>query len=139
MAKRLKVDKHFIPCAEDADDELFRNGLFVFNITKMIKYIEEKPDEFKLVDMAVDDSVICFSSIDESHLDSVDIGKPVILAEIAPGRYNLIDGNHRMTKAHRMGAKTVPAYRLSVDHHMKFLTSPKAYWAYVEYWNDKVR
>ena len=53
MAKRLKVDKHFIPCAEDADDELFRNGLFVFNITKMIKYIEENPDEFKLVDMAV--------------------------------------------------------------------------------------
>ena len=38
-----------------------------------------------------------------------------------------------------MGAKTVPAYRLSVDHHMKFLTSQKAYWTYVEYWNDKVR
>ncbi len=34
-----------------------------------------------------------FSPINESHVDSVEISKPVILAEIFPGQYNLIDGN----------------------------------------------
>lgn len=29
--------------------------------------------------------------INETHLDSIDISKPVILAEIVPGRYNLND------------------------------------------------
>ena len=139
MAKRLKVDKHFIPCTEDADDELFPNGIFEFNITKMIKYIQENLNEFTLEEIAVDDSFICFSSINEDHLDSVDIEKPIILAEIAPGKYNLIDGNHRMTKAHRMGVKTVSTYKLHADQHMKFLTSQKGYEAYIEYWNDKVR
>jgi len=35
LVKRLKVDKNFIPCPWDADDEMFRNGIFEFNITKM--------------------------------------------------------------------------------------------------------
>jgi len=33
------------------------------------------------------------------------------LAEIAPGRYNLIDGNHRMAKARRDGAPAELLYK----------------------------
>lgn len=139
MVKRLKVDKNFIPCPWDADDEMFRNGIFEFNITKMIGHIQENPNEFTLEEVIVDDIYISSSSVDESHIDSVDISKPVILAEIAPGRYNLIDGNHRMEKASRMGIKKMMAYRLNVDQHIKFLIDKKAYVTYVEYWNDKVR
>lgn len=40
---------------------------------------------------------------------SVDVTKPVIMAEIAPGHYNLIDGRHRVEKARRLGMKKVPA------------------------------
>ncbi|MFA6293875.1 MAG: ParB N-terminal domain-containing protein, partial [Victivallales bacterium] len=65
--------------------------------------------------------------VDESHVDSVDISRPVILAEIAPGHYNLIDGNHRMEKARRMGTKSVSAFRLNIKQHVKFLTSKEAY------------
>ena len=72
-------------------------------------------------------------------MDSVELGRPVILAEITPGRYNLIDGNHRMEKAHRLGIKSIPGYRLNVDQHVRFLTSEKAYVAYVEYWNSKLK
>jgi len=72
-------------------------------------------------------------------VDSTDISTPVILAEISPGRYNLIDGNHRMEKARRMGVKNLVAYKLNVEQHIPFLTSKKAYLAYIEYWNSKLR
>ncbi len=70
---------------------------------------------------------------------SVEISRPVILAEISPGQYNLIDGNHRMERARREGIKSMLAYRLNVEQHMKFLTSKKAYVAYIAYWNSKLK
>lgn len=72
-------------------------------------------------------------------MDSVDISPPVLLAEISPDRYNLIDGNHRMEKARRMEVNSMPAYKLNVKQHVNFLTSKRAYVSYIEYWNDKVR
>ena len=72
-------------------------------------------------------------------MGSVEISKPVILAEISPGRYNLIDGNHRMEKARRMGINSIQAYKLNVEQHMRFLTSRKAYVAYIGYWNNKLK
>ena len=133
----MKLDNQFIPCVIASYDELYPNGIFEFNITKMIEYIQKNPDEFTIEAVVVEDSYSGFSSINESHLDSVDIGKPVIMAEIAPERFNLIDGNHRMEKARRMGIKNVLAYKLNPAQHMKFLTTQKGYEAYIEYWNDK--
>jgi hypothetical protein len=99
---------------------LYPNGIFEFNITKILEHIQSKSDSFTLEEVMVSDFSARFSSINESHMDSVDISVPVIMAEIAPGKYNLIDGNHRMEKARRMGAKTVLAYKMSVEQHMKF-------------------
>jgi hypothetical protein len=139
MVKMLRVDNNFTPCPVDTGDELFPNGIFEFNITKMLEYIQKKPDSIALEEVAVSDFFEGFSSINEAHMDSVEITRPVITAEISPGRYNLIDGNHRMEKARRMGIKSLPAYKLNVDQHILFLTSTKAYAAYVEYWNSKVK
>ena len=138
MAKRLKIDNGFIPCAGEDGDEFYVNGIFEFNISKMIAYIQENPDTISLETVLVEDFAQS-SSIDESHMDSVDISKPVIMAEIAPGRYNLIDGNHRMEKARRMGVKSLPAYKFNVDQHIKFLTDKRGYVTYVEFWNDKLK
>jgi len=137
--KKLKLDENFTPCPTATGDELFPNGIFVFNITKMIEYIQENPENITIEEVAVSNFNSCFSSINESHVDSVEISKPLILAEISPGRLNLIDGNHRLEKARRMGVKSIQAYRLNVEQHMKFLTSKKAYVAYIEYWNSKLK
>lgn len=138
MAKMLKVDNDFTPCPVDSGDELFPNGIFEFNVTKMLEYIRKNPDDITLEEVAVSDSFKDFSSINESHMGSVEISRPVILVEISPGQYNLIDGNHRMEKARRMGIKSMLAYRLNVEQHMRFLTNKKAYVAYIEYWNSKL-
>ena len=134
----LKADSNFSPCPVSDGDEVFANGIFEFNITKMIEYIQENVDRIILAEVAVGDFFQEFSSIDESHVDSVEISKPVTLAEIAPDRYDLIDGNHRMEKARRMGITNMPAYRLNVEQHVRFLTSKMAYLAYIEYWNGKL-
>lgn len=139
MAKKLKVDNNFSPCPVATGDELFPNGIFVFNITKMLEYIQKKSDDITLEEVAVSDFFEGFSSINESHMDSVEISQPVIMAEISPRQYNLIDGNHRMEKARRMGINSMPAYKLNVEQHIKFLTEKKAYLAYIEYWNRKVK
>ena len=139
MAQILKVDKDFVPCPTADGDELYPNGIFVFNITRMLEHIENVTDRMTIVEIAVNDYYWGFSSLNETHLPSVDISRPVIIAEILPGRYNLIDGHHRMEKVRRVGLESVPAYRMNVDQHIRFLTSTKAYTAYIEYWNSKLQ
>ena len=139
MARMLRVDNDFIPCPVAIGDELFPNGIFVFNVTRLIEYIQDNPDSIVLEEVAVGDFFKGYSSINESHLDSVEISKPVILAEISPEHFNVIDGNHRLEKARRMGINSILAYKLNVEQHMRFLTSKKAYVAYIEYWNSKLR
>jgi hypothetical protein len=104
----------------------------------MLECIETNPDDVILEEIAVSEFK-SFSSLNESHIDSVDISRPVILAEIAPGRYNLIDGNHRMEKARRMEIKKIMAYRLNAEQHIRFMTSKSSYLAYIEYWNCKLK
>jgi hypothetical protein len=41
---KLKIDNAFTPCPVADGDELFPNGIFEFNITKMVEYIQNDPD-----------------------------------------------------------------------------------------------
>lgn len=138
-AKKLKINKKFTPCPAQDGDELFQNGIFVFNITRMLEYIESNSNEISLIEIEIKDFPECFSSIDESHIDSVDVSRPVIIAEISPGHYALIDGNHRKEKARRLGKNDIFAYKLNVEQHIKFLIDKDAYITYVKYWNEKLR
>lgn len=135
----LKADNNYTPCPVDDGDEIFPNGIFEFNITKIISHIKENPNSFPPEEVVVRDVYNGFSSVNESYMEHVEITRAIILAEIAPGRYNVIDGNHRLQKAYRMGLKTIQAYRLKAAQHVKFLISKKAYTTYIEYWNSKLK
>jgi len=137
LNRKLKTNKHFTPCPIDDEDELYPNGIFVFNITKMAEYIQR--NNIPCEDVMVKDFSRGSSKVKEDHVLKVDVTKPVIVAEISPGRYNVIDGNHRMEKARRLGMETIPAYRIGPEQHIQFLTTEKGYVAYTEYWNDKLK
>ncbi len=139
MLKRLKIDKNFKPCPAEEGEEVYANGIFKFNISKMIPYIQNNPDVFTPETVIVNEIYTTSPHINEDHLESVDVSKPVILAEIAPGRYNLIDGNHRAEKAIRIGINELKAYRLNVSQHIQFLTHKESYEKYIDYWNDKLK
>ncbi|HAZ13197.1 MAG: hypothetical protein A2X86_16050 [Bdellovibrionales bacterium GWA2_49_15] len=122
----------------DEDDELYANGIFVFNITKLVAFIRTNTDKFPIEEVEVK-AVRLFpsSQLTELTIQTANLSAP-ILAEISPGNFNVIDGNHRLERAHRDGVDKIPAFRVNVEQHLAFLTSEKAYKTYIEYWNGKV-
>jgi hypothetical protein len=136
---KLKLKKSFQPCPVDDGDELFPNGIFEFNVTKLIAHIETNTAEFPIEEIAVETLGLTSSqNLDEPTVQSADLSRPIVLAEIGPGRFNVVDGNHRVEKARRDGIKSLLSYRVGPDHHHRFLTSVEAYKVYVQYWNEKV-
>jgi hypothetical protein len=137
--RRLKVDKAFTPLPVDDGDELFPNGIFEFNVTKMLTFIGLNPDKFPVEQVEVKALLSCSpEQLDEKTIRRADLSAPIILAEISPGRFNVIDGNHRVERAGREGLKTIGARRISPEQHLAFLTSVRAYETYVGYWNGKL-
>lgn len=135
-------------------NEFFPNGVFEFHITGMYEYIDQHQDEFKKVLIDVEYYYRYYKEIDidQKHVDESDIERPVILAEIAPDRlyhgypgiqedfysrgYNLIDGHHRLHKAHQLGVKTIWAWILPMEQHYRFMS--RGFDEYKEYWNGKL-
>jgi len=139
--KPFKIDKRFKPCPVEENDELFPNGIFNFNVTKMQLFINENPHLFPLTQARVTEFSALNPNLDDEYIATVvvDVDRPVILAEIAPERYNLIDGHHRLEKARKLGMEFVPAFKIAPEQHMAFLTTSTGYTAYVDYWNQKVK
>jgi hypothetical protein len=140
MTIKLKLDKRYQPCPLGDGDEAYPNGIFEFNITRLLTFIDAHPEDFPLESISAAD-IPDYGSLrlDEAAVHSADLSRPVLLAEIAPGRYNLIDGHHRVAKARRDGVPTVHARRIAFPRHVLLLTSTEAYEKYVEYWNSKVK
>lgn len=135
---RLHADPTFVPCPVEDGDELYPNGIFVFNVTRILEHVASHPQEVALVPLAVRSVTRWGDTLVDAHVEAADLARPVVLAEIAPGRFNLIDGHHRLEKARRQGVETLWAYRLSAVQHVRFLTSTRAYLTFVGYWNGKV-
>jgi hypothetical protein len=76
--------------------------------------------------------------VNEEHLSNVNVSKPVIQAEIRPGCFEIIDGNHRMEAAYREGMIHVPSYKLRGEQLLPFFIDTFGYRTFVEYWNSKV-
>lgn len=134
----LSFDKSYRPAFVHDGDELYQNGIFVFNITKMTEHLCKHKDGIRPENIEVKVYRTGFAELTENHIDKTDITVPIILAEMRPSSYNVIDGNHRLEKAYRMGEDYIKGYKLKPEQHMPFLTSLKSYHAYVEYWNSKV-
>lgn len=139
MIKKFKFMKSFQPCETWVNDELYRNGIFEFNVTKLTAFIRSHPEKFPIEDVEVSEIRRWHSDdLDEAAVQTADLSNPIILVEISPEIFNVVDGNHRLEKAYRDNTEKVPAFRVYADQHLSFLTSERAYRAYVEYWNEKV-
>jgi hypothetical protein len=77
--------------------------------------------------------------VNEAYVTAADVSNPIILAQICPNKYNVIDGHHRLEKAYRSGIKTIMAYKISPNQFIPFLTTTKAYESFIEYWNGKLK
>lgn len=136
---KLNLDKNFIPATAKDNDEVFSNGIFEFNITLILNFIEQNRELITLEEINVDEYYQSYFRINEDHIENVDINKPILLIEISPNKYNIIDGHHRLTKAKRLGVKTIMAYKLRAEQCLDFFTASRGYISFIEYWNGKAR
>jgi hypothetical protein len=137
---KLKVDRKFRPCLAEDGDELYPNGIFEFNITRLLSFIEVHPEQFP-VQLVPLTTIPDYGSrhLDEETIRAADLSRPILLAEIAPGCFNVIDGHHRVARARKEAVSDLPARTIHSPHHVPFLTSIEAYEKYVEYWNSKLK
>jgi len=136
--KKIKWNPKFKPLPTDDNDEIFANGIFEFNITRLIAFIGSNPSKFLLEKIDAQSlRNVTSSNLNESTIQSASLSVPLIFAEISPGMFNIIDGHHRLEKAHRDSVDTILVYRVYAEQHLAFLTSTRAYNAYIEYWNEK--
>lgn len=139
IPSKLRRDKSFQPCPAESGDEHYANGIFEFNITRLLAFIDACTERFPIESVTVTDfPAYGGSHLNEEIVQTADLSRPILLAEIAPGRFNVIDGNHRLARARRDSVQIVPARRVCCPDHIPFLTSEWAYEKYVEYWNSKV-
>jgi hypothetical protein len=136
---RLNRDKKFQPCLVEPGDEHYANGIFEFNISRLLAFIDTCPERFPVESVLIDDLPNYGSSnLTEETILNADLSRPILLAEIAPGLFNVIDGNHRLARARSESMQMVPARRVRCPDHVAFLISEWAYEKYVNYWNSKL-
>ena len=46
LPAKLKLNKKLQPCAAEPDDELYPNGSFLFNISRLLTFINAYPERF---------------------------------------------------------------------------------------------
>ena len=55
LPTRLRLDKRFQPCPVQPGDEMYPNGIFEFNITRLLTFIDAHPEDFPLEPVPVAD------------------------------------------------------------------------------------
>jgi len=141
QSRKLKHKKNFHPCEAFENEEVFSLGVFRFNITRIYEHIQNGTLAAGNEDIDVEMWYSLHSSnkVNETHLSTVDTSQPVIQAEISPGRYVIIDGNHRLEKAHRNQIQSIPSYKIRAEQLLNYFTEEKGYSGYVDYWNAKLK
>ncbi|MGO1368834.1 MAG: ParB N-terminal domain-containing protein [Senegalia sp. (in: firmicutes)] len=139
-SRKINTVINYVPCKVIENEEIYQNGIFHFNISRILEHIISGKIEVEKEEINVSDWYKTHFNglIDEEHLYTVDTTKPVIQAEISPNRYVIIDGNHRLEKAYRNNIKTIDSYKLKVDQLLEYFTDIRGYESFVEYWNSKI-
>ena len=139
-SRKITLNEHYSPIPTNVGDEIYPIGLFRFNITKIYEHINDgalSMDE-ELIDVSKWFTNHYRGSVNEDHLPAVDVTRMVIQAEIRPGMYEIIDGNHRMEKAYREGVKNINSYKFQGEQLIPYFINKQAYITFVDYWNTKL-
>jgi hypothetical protein len=109
LPAKLELNKRFQPCPVKLDEEMYPNGIFVFNITQLQAFMDADAERFAVEQVAVEDIPNYGPPAEEKTIRCADLSRPIVLAEISPARFNLIDG-HPATGTLSLEV-TLPAYR----------------------------
>src|SRR5690606_24659523 len=137
----MKIKRNFAPCPSFEKEEIFRNGIFDFNISRILEDIHSGRLPVEKEDILIQEwckSHGHHSSLNEDHLTTVDIDKTIIQAEIRPGFFTIINGNHRIEKAYWLGKSAISSYKLIGEQLIRHFITTHGCQAFMEYWNSKL-
>lgn len=129
-----------MPIPTSVGDEIYPNGIFNFNISKILEQITagKLEAETELIKVTEWFKTHNRGSVNEDHLPKVDITRPILQVEIRPGVFEIIDGNHRLKKACRDDVEFVSSYKLKGEQLVAYFADMRGYKSFVEYWNSKL-
>jgi hypothetical protein len=81
LPTRLRLDKGFQPCSVETGDEMYPNGIFEFNITRLLAFVQEHADRFHVeqVDLSEFPDFGNSPHINEEAVRLADLSRPIIL------------------------------------------------------------
>ena len=134
----INKKRKYIPCELQEDEECYPNGIFRFNISRIVEDIEsgKLQAEMDKIDVPHWIKNHCMGDVNEDHMPNVVLSKPVIQAEIKAGFFEIIDGRHRMEKALRENLQYIDSYKLKGEQLLDYFIDEKGYRAFIGYWND---
>ena len=113
-------------CYRKSGDETYTFFAWQWNVSRLMDYIEKNQIESEEFPMSQMEGLVKFIQgmvrINEEYLPKVDIRKPGILLDLGKGGNILVDGNHRMMRAHQIGAESIPLYCIPFEIQVNFLT-----------------
>ena len=108
-------------------------GFVMWDIEKLLKDIEKfKIRAFDVKNLAVNNP---FHG-NEEYVMSTDITQPLIIVNLTENIDKLIDGNHRLQKALKLGVGIIDAYYLSFEEHRDYIVdfNEEIYHQVVNHW-----
>ena len=112
-------------------------GSIMWNIEKMLddKHLF-KIKEYDVAYLAMSNP---FHGNDE-YVKHTDITQPLIVVQLTENIDKVVDGNHRLQKALKLGMKIIHAYTLSFEEHCNYIVdyNEKTYRGVVEHWFEEI-
>lgn len=108
-------------------------GSIMWDIEKILKDKDKfKIREYDVKCLALDNP---FRG-NEEYVMHTDITQPLIVVNLTGNIDKLIDGNHRLQKALKLGVEKIAAYFLTFEEHRNYIVDyeEKIYWDVVNHW-----
>lgn len=79
--RRLRRDPQFQACATGPGDELYPNGIFEFNISRLMAFISAHPERFptEIVELSEFPDYRSSGRLDDAAVQVADLARPVLL------------------------------------------------------------
>ena len=119
--------------------EWFRSGFFEYDVTRLLAAEQTGRLSPYLHNVSVTECISFFGKpfLPATHIEEADLSRPLLMAELSPFSYILVDGYHRLAKAAAHQIETLPAYCLPAKFAAEFLCKEKQYLEFTSYWNGK--
>lgn len=94
------------------------SGSLLWNIEKIKKNITKYPlKEYRVQELYSENTL----HVDKEYAMRTDLSIPLIVVELWKGKEKLIDGNHRLYKAMKLGEQCILAYFLTKESHLQYI------------------